>query len=97
MLLIIILWPPPLDPYHHAEHQSQKRGVVCQSSDGGSYGHMEPDPGPLGLYPAEESSSEENLHVAVQMPESKVSSPAPLAAQCAPQLNRNKHLSYWPV
>lgn len=51
---------------------------------------MEPDPGPLGLHPAEEGRSEENLHVVPQLPE--VSWPTPLAAQYAPQLDGDQQL-----
>lgn len=57
----------PPDPCHRTEHQSQGRACVFQSPDGGSNGHMEPDPGPLGLHPAEEGCSEENLHVVPQL------------------------------
>lgn len=54
---------PPLDLCHHTEHQSQGWASIFQSADGSALGHMEPDPGPLGLHPAEEGCTEENLHV----------------------------------
>lgn len=87
----------PPDPCHRAEHQSPGRACVFQSADGGTHGHMEPDPGPLGLHPAEEGRPEENLHVVPQLLGPKVQSPTPLAAQYAPQLDGDQQLGCWTV
>lgn len=77
----------PPDPCHHAEHQSQGQACLCQSPAGSTYGHMEPDPGPLGLHSVEEGCSQENIHVAPELLGPKVSFPTLLAAQYAPQLS----------
>lgn len=88
----------PPDSCHHAEHQNQGRVCVSQSPDGGTHGHVEPDPGPLGLHPVEEGRSEEVLHVVQQLLGPKVSQPAPLAAQRALQLGEDQQLvCHWPV
>ena len=87
----------PTDPCHHPEHQRQGRACAFQSPDGGTYGHVEPDPGPLGLHSAEEGCSDEDLHIIPQLLGFQISSPTPLAAQYTPQLNRDQQLGCWPV
>lgn len=87
----------PPDSCHHSQHQSHRRAHVPHSADGGTHGHVEPDPGPLGLHPAEESCSEENLQVVPLLLGFNVSRPAQLAAQHAPQLHWDQQLWCRPV
>lgn len=84
-------------PHHHAERQSKRQDCVGQSSDGCTHRHVEPDPGPLGLHPAEEGSPEEDLHVAQQMLGSQISSSSPLATKLPPQLDGDQQLSARPA
>ncbi|XP_045905056.1 prostaglandin F2-alpha receptor isoform X2 [Micropterus dolomieu] len=84
---VLCVLGPITDPCHRAEHQNQRRACVLQSPDGGTHGHVEPDPGPLGLHPTEKGCSEENLHVVPQLLRPNVSQ---LAEQYAPQLCRDQ-------
>lgn len=84
IFFLLFLMTAPV-PRHHAEHQSQRQAWVCQSSDGRAYGHVEPDPGPLGLHSAEESCPEEDLYVAKQLLGSKIPSSLPQAAKFSQQ------------
>lgn len=56
-------------------------------ADTDTNGHVEPDPGPLGLHPPEEGCPEENLHVVSQLLRLKAPQLSPLAAQHARQLS----------
>lgn len=55
---------------------------------------MEPDPGPVGLHPAEEGCSQENLRVASRLLWLESLHPPSVAAQYAPQLSGDQQLQW---